>query len=155
DVGTFVSAPILGGIIDAFDGTGFTPMFLFAAAVAVTIAAIYQLTSARSPDSDLLSFQPAQPHPVAAGSRANGTWAGRFSPIEPFAPRSFATEGTVYEISARGEIDTELSAPEGTGAGSSAPEENASERSAREESIVRPAPHRVDHARPAAIVPAT
>jgi hypothetical protein len=40
DVGTFVSAPILGAIIDLFGGQGFTETFLFAAIVPVSVAGL-------------------------------------------------------------------------------------------------------------------
>jgi MFS family permease len=65
DVGTFVSAPILGAIIDLFGGHGFTEMFLFAAVVAISVAGLYRLTSARTQDSDLLPFQSLQPEQFA------------------------------------------------------------------------------------------
>ncbi|MGC1273757.1 MAG: MFS transporter [Planctomycetaceae bacterium] len=80
DVGTFVSAPLLGGIIDAFAGNGFTPMFLFAGAAAVVVAIIYQRTAARVPDSDLLPFVSAVQEPAGAAPLA-----ARHSPIEPIA----------------------------------------------------------------------
>lgn len=52
DLGTGFSAPLLGGIIDHFDGAGFTPMFLTSSATALAIALWYGLTTARCPDHD-------------------------------------------------------------------------------------------------------
>lgn len=80
DVGTFVSAPLLGGIIDAYDGNGFTPMFLFAGTAATVVAVIYHRTAARAPDSDLLPFLPAVQEPGGATPLT-----ARHSPIEPMA----------------------------------------------------------------------
>ncbi|HEX6984323.1 MAG TPA: MFS transporter [Planctomycetaceae bacterium] len=109
DVGTFVSAPLLGGIIDGFDGTGFTPMFLFAASVAVVVAAVYLLTTARTPDSDLLRSPVPRPELVPVGPPATG----RHSPIEPFPREPRPPEPAVPELSV---IVPATSAPSGRGA---------------------------------------
>lgn len=95
DVGTFVSAPVLGGIIDGFSGNGFTPMFLFAAAVAVTVVVIYQRTSARVPDSDLAPV-------LTTTSERPGTRppTARHSPIEPIAQTTVAAAASTRDDSA-------------------------------------------------------
>jgi MFS family permease len=56
DLGTVVSAPILGTIIDLF---GFTQLFLTSATTIVAIAVIYGLTTARVPDSDVVPLADA------------------------------------------------------------------------------------------------
>jgi len=56
DLGTAVFAPILGTIIDVF---GFTHLFLTSAGTAVLIAAIYGLTTARVPDTDVVPLADA------------------------------------------------------------------------------------------------
>lgn len=53
DLGGALSAPVLGAIIDHFDGTGFSEMFYASAALSVLVVAYYLLTGARRPDSDL------------------------------------------------------------------------------------------------------
>lgn len=52
DLGTALFAPVLGGIIDYFDHTGFAEMFFTSAAISLSIAAVYGLTTARKPDID-------------------------------------------------------------------------------------------------------
>eukprot|EP00913_Durusdinium_trenchii_P022849 g21453.t1 len=52
DLGSALSAPILGGVIDYFDHVGFAPMFYTSTITAFTIAVIYRLTAARLPDVD-------------------------------------------------------------------------------------------------------
>jgi len=106
DVGTFASAPILGGIIDAFDGSGFTPMFLFAAAVATCVAVIYSLTTARTPDSDLTASS-------VRGTPARGRFAVRPFGPEVSAPRPLARRGSRVEPSAREGIITVPPSPAG------------------------------------------
>jgi MFS family permease len=137
DVGTFVSAPILGGIIDAFDGTGFAPMFLTAATVAVISSFIYLATTARTPDSDLLPAQTARPELVAIESSARGPFVSRSSPIEPFAREAsaretLAPERFVYGPSAREGIAPEPSATESPAPQPLARQEFAGGISARE-----------------------
>jgi MFS family permease len=56
DLGTAVSAPILGTIIDRF---GFTEMFLTSAITAVIITVFYGLTTARIPDTDVVPLADA------------------------------------------------------------------------------------------------
>ncbi len=112
DVGTFVSAPLLGGIIDAFGGHGFTPMFLFAASVALIVAVVYLVTSARTADSDLLPRQSAQAELVATGSWAHGTFVPRHTPIEPFARQVLTPEPSEGERLAREEVDAKSFARE-------------------------------------------
>jgi MFS family permease len=52
DLGTALFAPVLGGIIDHFDHTGFREMFFTSAATSLLIAAVYAATTARKPDVD-------------------------------------------------------------------------------------------------------
>lgn len=52
DIGSAISAPILGGIIDYFDGAGFPQMFFTSGSCALVIAIVYALTAARRPDED-------------------------------------------------------------------------------------------------------
>lgn len=52
DIGSALSAPILGGIIDYFDGVGFPQMFFASGSCALVIAIVYSLTAARRPDED-------------------------------------------------------------------------------------------------------
>ncbi|HUG91390.1 MAG TPA: MFS transporter [Planctomycetaceae bacterium] len=54
DLGTALSAPILGGVIDSFGGTGFVEMFWLAAGAAAVIGVFYAMTAARRPDEDVL-----------------------------------------------------------------------------------------------------
>jgi MFS family permease len=53
EFGTFLAAPLLGGIIDAFDHTGFSPMFLVTGGCSFLVAIYYQFTAARRPDVDV------------------------------------------------------------------------------------------------------
>lgn len=53
DLGGALSAPILGWIIDRYDGTGFPQMFYSAALAGVFVSVGYWMTGARRPDSDL------------------------------------------------------------------------------------------------------
>ena len=50
DLGTALSAPALGSVIDYFGGAGFAQMFVAASAVALIVAAVYGLTAARRPE---------------------------------------------------------------------------------------------------------
>src|SRR5690606_6005109 len=52
ELGTVLSAPILGGIIDYFHGTGFSQMFAATGSTAFAIAGYYALTAARCPDKE-------------------------------------------------------------------------------------------------------
>jgi MFS family permease len=52
DLGTAVFAPVLGGIIDYFDHSGFPQMFFTSAAASLAVAVIYATTTARKPDVD-------------------------------------------------------------------------------------------------------
>jgi MFS family permease len=52
DLGSALSAPILGGIIDYFDGAGFSQMFFATGGAALFVAILYGLTAARKPDVD-------------------------------------------------------------------------------------------------------
>lgn len=97
ELGIVVSAPILGTIIDVFDGHGFTPMFLFAGVVAVVVLFIYAATTARTPDTDLLPANPTSGGLSAGNSRPIWT---RHSPIEPAA------------LSRAGVVDGDTSLPE-------------------------------------------
>ena len=56
DLGTAISAPILGTIIDVF---GFTELFLTSAMIAIVIAVFYGLTTARVPDTDVVPLADA------------------------------------------------------------------------------------------------
>lgn len=127
DVGTFVSAPILGGIIDAFDGTGFTPMFLTAATFGVISSFVYLATTARTPDSDLLPAQSARPELIAVESSARRPFVSRSSPIEPFT-----REAVSRETSARDHSGCGSSAREGVAPGASASESSAPQSFARQ-----------------------
>lgn len=153
EVGTFASAPILGGIIDAFDGAGFTPMFLSVSVLAVAVAGIYLLTTARTPDSDLVLPQPEEPHPAADEPLGPEPFARRSSPGE-----HFAREGSAPEFSAREPFVPTSSAPapfgaEGSARGQSARQGSATGTSAREGIV----PLRLTdaHGRGGASVPAT
>lgn len=53
DLGGALSAPVLGAIIDRFDGIGFPQMYYSAAFVSVFVAIGYLLTGAKRHDSDL------------------------------------------------------------------------------------------------------
>lgn len=52
DLGMAVFAPLLGSIIDFFDGVGFEQMFFTSTACSLSVAAVYALTTARKPDVD-------------------------------------------------------------------------------------------------------
>jgi len=52
DLGMALFAPVLGAIIDYFDGTGFREMFFTSSATSLAIAVLYSLTTARKPDLD-------------------------------------------------------------------------------------------------------
>ena len=52
ELGTIVSAPLLGAVIDYYDGAGYSQMFLMAGAVAMLVGLIYAATAARRPDHD-------------------------------------------------------------------------------------------------------
>lgn len=150
EVGTFASAPVLGGIIDAFDRTGFTPMFLAVATLTLSAAAVYLLTTARTPDSDVASLQPEQSdhfadEPLATEPFARQSSAPQFfarqesvsrpSAREPFAPGSSAREYLGPEGPAR-----VTSARQGSLDGISARQESAAGMSAREGTLpARPA----------------
>ena len=126
EVGLFVSAPLLGWVIDAFEA-GFTQMFLCAAVVAAGVAVIYQLTSARRPDADYVGR--------AAGSGgwfAGGVFASRSLLLKPFARRTSAEptsacESFAPEDSARSTVAGDTSRHE-----LSAPTESAPKQFARE-----------------------
>lgn len=122
DVGTFASAPVLGGIIDAFDGAGFTPMFLFAASTAVSVAFVYSVTTARTPDSDLavnpfasegLAAENLAREPTFAGPSARDRSASEIFGPEGSASQTFSRRGTCIEPSARGEQANQSSARDG------------------------------------------
>ncbi len=57
DIGSAISAPILGGIIDYFDGAGFSQMFFTSGSCALAVAIVYGLTAARGPDEDFREEQ--------------------------------------------------------------------------------------------------
>ena len=61
DLGGALSAPILGYIIDRYNGAGFSQMYFSAAAASVVVAVGYSLTGLKRPDSDLarISFSPS------------------------------------------------------------------------------------------------
>lgn len=100
DVGTVVSAPILGTIIDHFDGTGFTPMFLFSALMSTVVAAIYLLTTAKTFDNDLAPASQPKSTPTAHVPVRMATFFARHSPIEPAPPGkpAPADTGIVAEV---------------------------------------------------------
>jgi hypothetical protein len=52
DLGSALSAPVLGGLIDHFDQVGFTQMFFANAGFVFLIATTYALTAARHTDDD-------------------------------------------------------------------------------------------------------
>ena len=54
DMGTALSAPVLGGVIDAYGGAGFAEMFWVAAVTAGVITVFYAATAARHVDEDVL-----------------------------------------------------------------------------------------------------
>jgi len=66
EVGQIISAPLLGWVIDRF---GFSPMFYVSSGVALSVGALYALTSARKPDEEIETPAPARsrrahrPHP--------------------------------------------------------------------------------------------
>ena len=101
ELGVVVSAPILGTIIDAFDGHGFTPMFLFAGSVTVIVGVVYLLTTARTSDADLLiGNRISAGKNVAIGPQGSGPFLVRHSPIEPAAPAHSTAKSLVGESSA-------------------------------------------------------
>lgn len=53
EIGTIVSAPVLGAIIDYFDQRGFPQMFYASAAVCAIVGVLYLSTSARREDVDI------------------------------------------------------------------------------------------------------
>lgn len=55
EVGTIISAPLLGAIIDYFDHRGFAQMFYTTATVCAVVGVLYLVTSARRADADLES----------------------------------------------------------------------------------------------------
>ena len=147
DVGTFASAPLLGAIIDAFDRTGFTPMFLAAAAVAVGVSVLYRFTGARRPDSDLIApVAPVLTPSFADVPSARGRFAGETSTASDVvyqrsAPERmdagyFACEGTSAEPSAREASGSQIFAGDGYGPHAFATEGSTRGPSAREGSDV-------------------
>lgn len=103
DVGTFISAPILGGIIDAFDRTGFTPMFLFAASIALAVGVTYLFTTARTPDSDLLSqlsvAEDFVPQPLTREESGSQPSAPELSSAQLSARERSVSEPSAHEVS--------------------------------------------------------
>lgn len=75
DLGMALSAPVLGRVIDQFDGVGFTPMFYTATGLMLAVATFYTLTAGRHPDVDVTRARETQrerlphvdtsPHPHA------------------------------------------------------------------------------------------
>jgi MFS family permease len=61
DLGGALSAPILGGIIDHFGGTGFSEMFYASASVSILVGIAYWLTGSKRPDSDLMGTTAQSP----------------------------------------------------------------------------------------------
>lgn len=92
DVGTVVSAPILGTIIDYFDGTGFTAMFLFSAFTSTLVAVIYQFTTAKTVDTDLAPAPPSRAVKIRPHAVGMATIFARHSPIEPAPPGKLMVE---------------------------------------------------------------
>lgn len=68
ELGTIVSAPLLGSVIDYFDDAGYPQMFLAAGAVAMLVGLVYAATAARHPDHD--------PHAVEVAGLAEGELEG-------------------------------------------------------------------------------
>jgi MFS family permease len=69
DLGSALAAPILGGIIDYFDGVGFSQMFFVTGAASLGVAILYALTAARKPDVDYVEAHersPAEPEETLA-----------------------------------------------------------------------------------------
>ena len=52
DLGGTIAAPILGAVIDHYDGAGFQQMFLGSASVSVLIGGYYYLVGSKRPDSE-------------------------------------------------------------------------------------------------------
>lgn len=52
ELGTVVMGPILGAILDAYDGRGFPQMFLTTGGIILSVSVYYWLTAARLPDRD-------------------------------------------------------------------------------------------------------
>ena len=57
DLGGTIAAPILGAVIDYYDGAGFPQMFLGSASVSVLIGGYYYLIGSQRPDSERLTDQ--------------------------------------------------------------------------------------------------
>jgi MFS family permease len=53
ELGTVISAPILGAIIDHFNHRGFAQMFAMSSTLPLVVALYYAATAARTPDKDL------------------------------------------------------------------------------------------------------
>jgi MFS family permease len=54
ELGTVISAPVLGAIIDYYNHRGFAQMFAMSSALPLIVALYYVCTAARQPDQDLL-----------------------------------------------------------------------------------------------------
>lgn len=72
DLGSALSAPLLGAVIDYYDHVGFTQMFLASTATALTIGVVYALTAARQPDVDT-DFGETEPVLPAKPQATSGT----------------------------------------------------------------------------------
>ena len=90
DLGTAVFAPILGAIIDHFDGVGFRPMFYTAAACALGTAIVYLRTAARTVDEDLTFYGTAHGIRARDGQPSAALVENNTSPPERIEPRHAA-----------------------------------------------------------------
>ncbi len=101
EVGTMLSAPLLGWLIVQFD---FTHMFLFAAALSLGVGVVYYLTDAQRADDDIVAARPERAQLQPAGEAAGAT-ADSAAPV-----CSAASSGTVA-ASATADADSSDSVP--------------------------------------------
>lgn len=85
DLGTALSAPLLGSIIDAFNPPGFVPMFLVSAAAALVVAVIYAVFEARYPERDYIEDAELDDELPLPGERI---LAGQTNEAEPTLPET-------------------------------------------------------------------
>ncbi|MFO1022118.1 MAG: MFS transporter [Planctomycetales bacterium] len=83
EMGTVLSAPILGAIIDRNHETGFINMFLATGTFTAIVAVYYALTAARTPDLDRFPHEVLEHLPVRVKEGAAETTTGEGTPPSP------------------------------------------------------------------------
>lgn len=87
EIGTVLSAPILGAIIDYFNEYGFEAMFLTTGGTAACIGVYYALTAARRPDRDLqLDPEEERRHRAADAAKTKTPASDTALPIPEMLP---------------------------------------------------------------------